>query len=44
MFFEQVIGDGASIFLSILAVIIGFGVAMGYTDFMKTREEDKRDH
>jgi hypothetical protein len=42
MLFEQVVGDGASIFISIVAVIIGFGVAMGYIDYLKTEEESKK--
>jgi phosphotransferase system glucose/maltose/N-acetylglucosamine-specific IIC component len=39
--FEQVIGDGANIFIIIVAVIIGFGVAMGYVDFLKTRKNEE---
>ena len=42
MFFEQIVADGASIFITIVAVIIGFGVAMGYTDYLKTEEEAKK--
>lgn len=40
--FEQNVGDGANLFVTIVAVIIGFAVAMGYIDYMKkTKKEDK---
>ena len=41
MFFNQIVADGASIFITIVAVIIGFGVAMGYTDYLKEEEVKK---
>lgn len=40
--FEQNVGDGANIFVTIVAVIIGFAAAMGYIDYVKnTKKEDK---
>jgi hypothetical protein len=43
--FKQIIGDGASIFITIVAVLIGFAAALGYVDFLKTKKEqqDKKD-
>lgn len=40
--FQQIIGDGASLFITIVAVIIGFAAAMGYSDFVKTSKQDKK--
>lgn len=42
--FEQVIGDGANIFITIVAVLIAFASAMGYVDFRKTKKEEKGEH
>lgn len=41
--FEQNVGTGANIFVTIVAVIVGFAAAMGYIDFTKTnkKQEDK---
>ena len=39
--FEQYIGDGASTFITIIAVLIGFATALGYIDFLKTKKEGK---
>ena len=39
--FEQNIGDGANIFITIVAVIIGFAVAMGYIDYNKTAKKQE---
>jgi hypothetical protein len=41
--FEQFIGDGANIFIAIVAVIIGFATSLGYIDFLKTKKEQKKD-
>lgn len=41
--FEQVIGDGANLFIIIVAVIIGFGAALGYVDFQKTKKEENKE-
>ena len=40
--FHQFIGDGANIFIAIVAVIIGFAAAMGYTDYVKTTKGEKK--
>jgi hypothetical protein len=37
--FEQYIGDGASLFITIVAVLIGFATALGYIDFLKSKKE-----
>ena len=41
--FHQFIGDGANIFIAIVAVIIGFAAAMGYTDYVRTNKQAKKD-
>jgi hypothetical protein len=41
--FEQYIGDGASTFITIVAVLVGFATALGYLDFMKTKKAEKKD-
>ncbi len=41
--FEQYAGDGANTFVTIIAVLIGFGAALGYLDFLKTKREGKDD-
>jgi len=40
---NQVVGDGANLFLVIVAVLIGFATALGYVDFQKTKKEEKKD-
>lgn len=42
--FEQNVADGANLFVLIVAVIIGFGAALGYVDFQKTKKEEKGKH
>jgi len=42
--FQQYIGSGANIFIAIVAVIIGFAAAMGYTDYVRTTKQEKKDH
>ena len=37
--FEQYIGDGANLFIAIVAVLIGFATALSYIDFLKTKKE-----
>jgi hypothetical protein len=39
--FQQFLGDGGNLFIAIVAVIVGFAAAMGYTDFLKTKEEEQ---
>jgi hypothetical protein len=42
--FQQFIGDGANVFIAIVAVIIGFAAAMGYTDYVRTtKKQEKQD-
>lgn len=42
--FEQYIGDGANLFITIIAVLIGFVAALGYLDFLKTKKGQEKDH
>jgi hypothetical protein len=41
--FQQFIGDGASLFITIVAVLVGFATALGYLDFLKTKKEGKKE-
>lgn len=41
--FDQYTGDGANVFIAIVAVLIGFAAAMGYIDFRKVKKEEKKD-
>jgi hypothetical protein len=41
--FQQYTASGASLFITIVAVVIGFAAALGYTDFLKTKKEEKKD-
>lgn len=41
--FEQNVGDGANLFVIIVAVIVGFLAAMGFLDKMKTTKNEKKD-
>lgn len=41
--FQQFIGDGASLFITIVAVLVGFATALGYLDFLKTKKEEKKE-
>ena len=42
--FQQVIGDGANLFIIIIALLVGFASALGYIDSIKTKkEQDKKD-
>ena len=41
--FQQFIGDGASVFITIVAVLVGFATALGYIDFLKTKKEGKKE-
>jgi hypothetical protein len=42
--FEQNVGDGANLFVIILAVIVGFAAAMGYVDFVRTKKQEENKH
>ncbi len=41
--FDQYIGDGANVFIAIVAVLIGFAAALGYIDFKKVKKNEKKD-
>lgn len=38
---EQYIGDGANLFITIVAVIAGFAAALGLLDFRKTTKSEE---
>ena len=40
--FQQYIGDGANLFIAIVAVLIGFAAALGYLDFLKTKKQQEK--
>lgn len=40
--FNQVVADGANLFVIILAVIVGFASALGYIDYQKTTKNQQR--
>ena len=42
--FHQFAGEGANIFIAIVAVLVGFATALGYVDFLRTKKEEKKDH
>ena len=42
--FEQYIGDGASLFITIVACIIGFLAAVGFMDSKKTNKNQEESH
>jgi hypothetical protein len=39
--FQQYIADGANIFITIVAILIGFAAALGFIDFRKVKKEEK---
>jgi hypothetical protein len=41
--FEQYTADGANVFITIVAVLIGFAAALGFIDFRKVKKEEKED-
>lgn len=42
--FEQVVGDGANLFVTIVACLIGFAAALGYVDHRKTKKNEEGGH
>lgn len=40
--FEQVVGNGANLFVTIVAVLIGFASAVGFLDYRKTKKEEHK--
>jgi hypothetical protein len=43
-FFNQIVADGANLFVVIVAVVIGFVSGMSYTDYLKTKKEEENHH
>ncbi|MEM9856144.1 MAG: hypothetical protein AAF843_02240 [Bacteroidota bacterium] len=37
---EQYVGDGASLFITIVACLAGFGAAVGLLDFQSTKKKE----
>lgn len=42
--FEQYIGDGANLFIAIVACIIGFVAAISFMDSNKTKKNQEESH
>lgn len=42
--FEQVVGNGANLFLLIVAIVVGFVGALAYVDFMKVKRDQQEKH
>jgi hypothetical protein len=42
--FNQNVGDGANLFLLIIAVLIGFVAGLSYIDQLKTKKEQEEKH
>ncbi|HTJ47990.1 MAG TPA: hypothetical protein VL443_00955 [Cyclobacteriaceae bacterium] len=42
--FHLFTGEGANVFIAIVAVLVGFATALGYVDFLRTKKEEKKDH
>ena len=42
--YEQVIGDGANLFITIVAILVGFAAALGYVDSLKGKRKKKNEH
>jgi hypothetical protein len=41
MFFNQIVGDGANLFIIIVAIVVGFVSALGFIDSKKTSKEQE---
>jgi hypothetical protein len=39
--FEQVVGNGANLFILIVAILIGFVNALAYVDYQKVKKEQE---
>ena len=39
--FHQIVGDGANLFIIIIAIVVGFVAAMGFVDSKKTNKEQE---
>ena len=42
MFFDQVIGSGANLFIIIVAIIVGFVSALAFIDSQKTQKDNEQ--
>jgi hypothetical protein len=42
--FQQFLADGGNLFIAIVAVLVGFAAAMGYTDFLRTKDKQENKH
>ena len=42
--FNQVVGDGANLFVIIVAVVIGFAAGMSFVDFRRVKKEEEEGH
>jgi hypothetical protein len=40
--FHQVVGNGANLFITIVAILIGFVAALGFIDKQKTEKEQEK--
>lgn len=40
--FHQFLADGGNLFIAIVATLVGFAAAMGYTDYLKTKDGEKK--
>lgn len=40
--FEQYIGDGANLFILIVAVLVAFAASLGYVDYVKVKREEQK--
>lgn len=38
---DQVVGDGANLFILIVAILIGFVHALGFVDYQKVKKEQE---
>lgn len=42
--YQQFLGDGGNLFIAIVAVLVGFAAAMGYTDYLRTKDKQENKH
>ncbi len=42
--FNQNVGDGANLFILIIAILIGFVAGLSYIDSIKTKKEQEEKH
>lgn len=40
--FNQIVGDGANLFMLIVAIVIGFVAGLSYTDYLRTKKEQEK--